>query len=312
MPGKKTVNVKKFLTDFREGASDADLMTRHGLDKRGLQKMLAILEERQLVPTEDLKRFRYASPATPEQGDPVAGGEPDADPNSRCSQCGAHVTEEMLTCPECGHVLPGETRWSRVQPERSARFRIPPWIIGCIIACPMALGLYAVFKHVLIPMSAASIQKRTHHTGTPAHGAQHPAPGTGKAHSTVPPIQEKVQSLTADGILLKTSSDFTIFTVSDRWYKLSRDEKLSLVTLLASALEASGLGTSFEIRDDAGIVGARTNPQAVELLDRYGFSETTPRSSPADGKPQPDKNPVPAGTQEPGPQEKAPAAAADR
>jgi hypothetical protein len=55
---------------------------------------------------------------------------------------------------------------------------------------------------------------------------------------------------------------------------LSRDAKVAFVTRLGSTLDASGVATSFEIRDDTGIVGARVNKEAIELLDRYGFSET--------------------------------------
>lgn len=320
MPGKKTVSVKKFLADFRSGASDVDLMARHGLDQRGLHKMLSVLEERQLVPAEELKRNRYEPPdeqQEQERFDPPmpsgerassgsgSGGEGETDTHSACPQCGARVTEQMLTCPECGHVLPGENRWSRVQPERSSRFRIPPWVIGCIIAFPIALGMYAVFKHILVPMSAASIHKRTHPSGKPVPQGHETVSKPGSANPTHSSLDEEIQRLTSEGILLRASGDYGVFRVSERWYALSRDAKVAFVTRLGSALDASGVATSFEIRDETGIVGARVNKEAIELLDRYGFSETIARQGTdarqtpaagtgAPGSPQPTPQAAPA------------------
>jgi hypothetical protein len=305
MPGKKTVSVKRFLTDFRSGASDADLMTRHGLDRKGLQKMLSILEERQLVPVEDLKRNRdassdedHAQPTPPpsatlqprESDGSLADDDTASDGPSGCPQCGAHVTEKMLTCPECGHVLPGETRWSRVQPERSTRYPLPPWLIGCIIACPIALGLYAVFKHMLIPMSTASIQKRTLPVAKPTAPKYQQGQRTQAPEPALSPVEELVKRSTANGKLLRTAEDYTSFTVGDQWYGLERDDKVQFLTQLASALLASGMTSPFEVRDDAGILGARVNRQAFELFDRFGYSETIPRTDTQEGQRQPRGN----------------------
>ena len=327
MPGKKTVSVKKFLADFRSGASDEDLMARHGLDKRGLRKMLTVLEERQLVPAEELKRssqesvddqqgFNGFALPLPLDERPLSSHRPDGenqeDPHSACPQCGAHVTDKMLTCPECGHVLPGETRWSRVQPERSSRYRIPPWLIGCIIAFPIALGMYAVFKHILIPMSAASIHKRTHPVGTAVHDAHPQGSTTGNRRRLRPSLEEVMKRRTAEGILLSASDDYSFFKVSDRWYSMSREEKLAFVSRLGSDLEASGIVTSFEIRDESGIVGARMNKQAIELLDRYGFSETIPKQETDDSQPQSGGTDIPASPQATTPPEARPRPGTDR
>jgi hypothetical protein len=302
MPGKKTVSLKKFLTDYRTGASEAELMSRHGLDKRGLQKIFRVLEERELVPAATLKG-NSASPVHQEPLVPEAPlstsapapetdaflGQPDQGPDSHstCSQCGAGVTETMLTCPECGHVLPGETRWSRVQPERTALRRVPPWLVGCFIALPIAIGLYFMFKHVLIPLSTASIHQRVQAVGktVPTHGKPHP--GTTEEKPASLPIYEQVRVLTAQGILQAANADYTAFTVTERWYDISRDAKIALVTQLGTALLASGMTGPFEVKDDSGIPGARVNQRAIELLDRYGFAETIERNDTDSGQPPP-------------------------
>jgi hypothetical protein len=292
MPAKKTVNLKRFLTDFKTGVSDAELMTRHGLDKRGLQKMLRVLEERRLVPTEDIKGSRNSPPLrqppepTAPSSVPLPESKPDTshaqledgqDGHSKCSQCGAQVTEQMLTCPECGHVLSGETRWSRVQPEKSFLRRVPPWLVGCIIALPIAIGLYVVFKHILVPMSTASIHKRAEAVGKPAMAKRQPSRSPKGANPAQLPIYAQAQRFVDKGILQAVNPDYTSFTVTERWYELSRDDKLAFVTELGAALLASGMTAPFEVKDDSGIPGARATPQAIELIDKYGFTETVPR-----------------------------------
>ncbi len=292
MPGKKTVNLKKFLMDFRTGASEAELMARHGLDKRGLQNMLRVLKERQLVPAEDLEGHRNSpqtrvpsKPTVPlstsaHESEPdasLAQPEEDQDSQSKCSQCGARVTDIMLTCPECGHVLPGESRWSRMQPERSALSRVPPWLIGCFIALPIAIGMYFAFKHVIIPLSAASIHQRALAVAQPKPVNKAPSPGTTAKKPAQLPVYEQTQLLIGQGILQAVNADFTAFTVTERWYDLPRDGKVALVTQLGAALLASGMNAPFEVKDDSGILGARVNLRTIELLDRYGFAETIER-----------------------------------
>jgi len=168
-------------------------------------------------------------------------------------------------------------RWSRVQPEKSVRLPVPPWLMGCIMALPLAIGLYVVFKHILIPLSTASIHKRVQTVGKPLPTArnQHPAPAvTNKAELPILPL---TQQFIARGILQAVNADFTAFVVTERWYDLSREDKIAFVRQLAAGLLASGVIAPFEVKDDSGIPGARVNSETIELLDRYGFSETIER-----------------------------------
>ncbi len=174
-----------------------------------------------------------------------------------------------------------------MQPEKSFLLRVPPWLIGCVIALPIAIGMYVVFKHVLVPLTAASIHKRAVAIGKPILTHKKPSPATMGEKPAELPVHAQVQLLTDRGILQEVNEDFTAFTVTERWYDLSRDDKVALLTQLGAALLASGMTAPFEIKDDSGIPGARVTSRTIELLDRYGFSETIERGDPDGGQQHP-------------------------
>ena len=169
------VNAKMFLKDFREGKSDGELMRLHGLTPQTLAKLVRVLLDKELLDPSELKSRRAEAPTEPEIFIPpsrpqdILPPEPVHEKNrqdyvqssgSSCPQCGAQVTERMLSCPECGHVLPGQERWEAVEPKKGLTERIHPMVLGCIIALPIGIMLFFLFKDVILPMTEATVEKK--------------------------------------------------------------------------------------------------------------------------------------------------------
>jgi hypothetical protein len=290
---KQKVNVKAFLNDYRSGMVDTELMSMHGLTASTLAKLLKVLQEKELLHASEV---RPAGPALGSQrgpgttssregrrpvAPPVVQDLPDdvSDSAFRCQQCGAAVAGKMLTCPECGHVLPGEERWSNLEPEKSLLHRMPPWVVGCIIALPIAIGLFFVFKYILVPMSSASIQQRSKsqfRAMSPKQGLAAARDQAGKA--SVLPIQKEVDALISEGVISAASSDYAGFTVTDRWFDLPREHKIKHIARVGSALVASGLMARFQVFSPAGDLVARVSASSVDLIDKDGFTDTVDRA----------------------------------
>ncbi len=155
------VNAKKFLRDFRDGKSYEDLMRLHGLTRPKLDKLMRILLERKLLDPSELKsrsaiplqRKESITPTNEPQESPTAEvayvgiHREDAQKDGlSCPQCGARVSQRMLSCPECGHILPGEDRWEAAEPGKGLMDRVSARTLGYIIAIPIGILLFFLFK----------------------------------------------------------------------------------------------------------------------------------------------------------------------
>jgi hypothetical protein len=290
---KQKVNVKTFLQNYRSGLPDAELMRIHGLTAPGLSKLLKVLQDRELLHASEVRVVppsgRGADTAeSPQVRSGVRELEPDEAPDRtaevsdsgfHCPQCGATVNGKVLTCPECGHVLPGEERWSNLEPDKSFVHRLPGWVIGCAIALPLAVALLFVFKYVLVPMSSASIQQRTKAQGGPMPArrsleAARELAGKGSTSA----IQKETERLTSEGVLAAASSDYSSFTVTNVWPDLSREQRIKHLVGLVSALQASGFEVRFQVFNSSGDLAARVAPPLMDLVDKDGYTDSVDRA----------------------------------
>ena len=251
------VNAKMFLKDFREGKSDQELMRLHGLTPHTMDKLERLLVDKELLDPSELKSRRAAAPTEPEiiiprpqpqdvwPAEPVQGRnrqEHAQSSGSSCPQCGAKVTERMLSCPECGHVLPGQERWEAVEPKKGLFDRIPPLLMGCIIALPIGIVLFFLFKDVIMPMTEATVEKRKEALrqeipeGKTAMQASKDL--AKRAGSGV--IRVEIQRLIDEGIIAEAKDDYRSFTAGPRWPELSDAVKRRALQDIRTELVRSG------------------------------------------------------------------------
>jgi hypothetical protein len=286
------VNAKMFLKDFREGKSDEELMRLHGLTPQTLAKLVSVLLDKELLDPSELKSRRADAPTEPEIFIPqprpqdILPAEPAHEKNrqepvqssgSSCPQCGAKVTERMLSCPECGHVLPGQERWEAVEPKKGLTERIHPMVLGCIIALPIGIVLFFLFKDVILPMTEATVGKRTEALRqelpmgkTPIQASKDLAK---RASSGV--IRVETQRLIDEGIIAEAKDDYTSFTAGSQWPELPDAAKRKALADIRTALVRSGMATHFRLVNDSGESLALVTGKSIELYEGEGPPEST-------------------------------------
>ncbi|MBI5248270.1 MAG: zinc-ribbon domain-containing protein, partial [Desulfomonile tiedjei] len=177
-----------------------------------------------------------------------------ADGSSFCPQCGAQVSKKMLTCPECGHVIPGQDRWAEAEPKTGLLQRLSPKTIGCILAFPVAVVLFFFFKNIIVPMAetvgdkrAQAVRKEIPKGKTPMEAAKDMA----KELSTRT-ISAEVTRYIEDEILTSAKVDFSSFTVGPKWEQLTAQERELFVREISLAMEGSNLKKDFRLVSPSG------------------------------------------------------------
>jgi hypothetical protein len=290
------VNAKMFLKDFREGKSDEELMRLHALTPHTLAKLERLLVDKELLDPSELKSRRADAPTEPEilipapqlqdifQPEPVhekKRQEYVESSGSFCPQCGAKVTERMLSCPECGHVLPGQERWEAVEPKKGLFDRIPPLLMGCIIALPIGIVLFFLFKDVIMPMTEATVEKRREALrqelpeGKTAMQASKDL--AKRAGSGV--IRVEIQRLIDEGIIAEAKDDYRSFTAGPRWPELPDAAKRKALADIRTALVRSGMAIHFRFVNDQGESLALVTGDSIELFEGEGLPESTDAGS---------------------------------
>lgn len=300
----RKVNAKAFLHDFREGRSDEELMRLHSLTPGTLAKLLRVLLERKLLDPSELKSRRASAPTEPEiripphrprnisPEEPVRVARPPErvqDTGSSCPQCGAHVTERMLSCPECGHVLPGEERWEAVEPKKGLFERIPARALGYIVALPIGIMLFFLFKDVLLPMFEATTEKRSEalRKETPLGKTPLQASKDLARQAVRGIIQLETQRLTDDGVLSGADDNYRTFTAGSRWSGMSDDEKHKALEDIRTALRRSSLPLHFKLVNESGASIALVTDQSIELLEGSSVTDSAVGGSETGAGPAP-------------------------
>jgi hypothetical protein len=287
----RKINAKVFLQDFREGKTDEELMRLHSLSPTSLAKVVQVLLDKNLLDPAELKSRRAVAPTEPEIRLPIhdpqdfSRDEPGEEIKPRegeyrgsdfCPQCGAKVTDRMLSCPECGHVLPGQERWEAVEPKKGLTERIPARVWGYIIAIPIGVVLFFLFKDVILPMAESTSEKRNEALRqelpkgkTPLEASKDLAK---QASSGI--IRTEIERLTNEGILTGANKGYTSFTAGSRWVELSDGEKRTALEDIRTAMRRSGITTHFRLVNDSGDSLALVAGESIELYEESGPKET--------------------------------------
>jgi hypothetical protein len=265
---KLKVNAKAFVEDFRKGLSEDQLMLTHGLDQRTLTRVFRLLIEKRLLepselretsplpPLEEGEDYTLAAPEPyyrmPEPPAAAAAEQDSVEGSSRCPQCRAMVSNRMLTCPECGHVLPGEERWTNPEKEKGLLARIPAKVLGYGIALLGGLALFLVFQRIILPMTTVTMD-RSHPVKKDVSKKPGPLqPPEDAEQEPEKPIDGLVEQLSRDGILASVSEDYFTMTTGDRWTTLSREEQIHYLTQIWLAMRRSGITIEFEVMNPFG------------------------------------------------------------
>jgi hypothetical protein len=292
---KQKVNAKKFLEDFRAGKSETELMEAYGLNRVTLEKLFNLLIDKKLLDHSEMRPMRIDAPLRNaqrprvtqitqppgpiEQTVPYTGVSERAAhyDSTQCPQCGAAVSKRVLTCPECGHVLPGEERWEGAEPKRRLVDQIPPKVLGCIIALPIAVAFFFLFRDIILPMSESAISKRADSIRQETRG-EAPlklAREMGKVGSSNV-IKFEVERLVAEGTLESASEDFSVFVAGAGWNELSHEGKLGQLSELREALKNSGMAPDFQLVAESGQVLASVQGRHIRITDQVPPDTTIP------------------------------------
>jgi hypothetical protein len=301
---KLKVNAKNFVRDYRAGLSDDELIRTYSLSRDSLDKLLKMLVDKDLLdPSElqsgamfpstellDIPEFGELTfgrrensafkprptprpqpvmepPRVDEETKPETKKEPDS---SKCPQCSAGITDKMLICSECGHVLPGEERWANVEPQGRLVDRIPPKVLGTVVALPIAVALFFVFRDIILPMTDATIENRSRsiQTSDPGRSRTRSAAAMVTKEEADAALDQMVDDLIRGKVFEDANQDLTVFSVGPRWWDMSGDERLDTLDRLRKAMRLSMMEFEVEIIDSLGQAVALVNHNSVDLLSQ--------------------------------------------
>ncbi|MBM4329217.1 MAG: hypothetical protein FJ118_18885 [Deltaproteobacteria bacterium] len=278
---KRTINAKRFVEDLRSGKSPNALKIEYALTDEQLRKLIRMLVSRKLISRSEAERIEATPPPRPDtsRAESEGGGarayegsvrvgrsgeEPDL--LSQCPQCRAQVSPSHLTCPECGHVLPGEHRWARAEPRKPLLERIPPLILGCLLAVPIGIALFVFFRYFLLPAQAIKVDQRVEQIRkegrgkTPIETAKQ-----GARDASLRTAQLEVDRLISEGVFLNADPDYSAFTAGPRWMQAGMDERITWLHDFASRLKNAGHKVDFEVVTPDGRVVGRATEDGVEV-----------------------------------------------
>jgi len=177
------------------------------------------------------------------------------------------VTKKALTCPECGHVLPGEERWANVEPKKGFFDRVPPKLLGALVALPVAAVVFYVFKDMIVPIAEVKIERQREafkqelaKSRESIQAAKEVARKRG-----VRGVQAVVERLIAEEILQSVEPDYGTFVAGHRWNEISTQEKETYLSEIRSALRQANMDGEFDLIDTGGGLLARVNQSSINL-----------------------------------------------
>jgi hypothetical protein len=300
----RKVKAKKFVEDFLSGMGREELMRAHDLSAKSMDKLLHILVERGVLAQDQIDRrfFGKTAPTQPAADLPALPERPTARriAESSCPQCGAEVSAKSLTCPECGHLLSGAERWGALKEEKTILQRLPPWLIGCVIATPAAVLVVYVFAYLLYPMieavgerkaqtqraqrSAEKVKRDIQDRKTPDGKKEEQSETALIAKRAT--LEREIHALVQRRIFAGPDESYRSFQAGSAWNGLSEDQKYSHLARIRTGMQQAELPVDFEIRDLWGSTVARVTEEAVIVGEISGSLSTGSSSSSPQDKPE--------------------------
>lgn len=294
---KVPVDAPRFVKDLRSGKSRDELMLIYDLTPQLYDKLITKLKEKGVIGDEEeaaqeladtSQRIEFREPEPP----PTAPVEPPpfdrdlhtasqegVESHNQCPQCGAAVKKSDLTCRECGHVLPGEERWSKLEDQQSIFERVPARVWGLIAAIPAAIVLFLVFFYVVIPMQEQRVEKRMEEIrierARKKAAAAKKAPSAAKKPKEQPPpeqkpigtLEEEVETLINEGILYSARDDYETLRVGEVWSELTWEEQKEYLERVRVAMERERLYANFTVIDGRGDIIVMVTDQDIRRTE---------------------------------------------
>ncbi len=328
---QKKLHLKRFLKHYRAERPDDELMHIHGLSPRALHKVLQVALERGLLTQAELRPHHRLSLLQDDQTEPSTTGplivsesgpvvedtstsvgrdympepphekpqrEEPAPGESVCPQCQAPVGLRTLICPECGHVLPGEQRWEKVEPKKRLVDRVPPWIWGFILAVPIAILLFFFFRDFMLPSAEQKIEKRLERFRQRNEAGRPPArPGaevsSAEVQESLRRLDMLVRRLIREERLSSVDEQYSLFTTGIRWDQLTKGQRRALLVSIREIMIKAELSASFRVIDPWGAKVAVVEKDVIHLYDPLEPESAAPpaEQAPAPEKPEPNAAP---------------------
>lgn len=279
---KRKVSAKRFVEDFRAGKTDEELMEIYGLDRKNLNRLFKKLITKELLDATEV-RIHKTRDRTGDTSDPDASIDLDSSERvasatvgvvqheevdlSKCPQCGAPASEKGLTCPECGHVLPGSRRWEEMDRKESIFGRIPPLAWGCILAVPVGIAIYIFFAYYMYPAMSQETDKRIRAVRSEIGPGMTPQEAAKRVAAVKyrNDLQAEVNRLISLDIFSQVEADYSVFTAGAMWAALSPQNRRKHLSEVAAAMTRAEIPADFEVVDSGGFTVATVKGGSIQL-----------------------------------------------
>jgi hypothetical protein len=295
---KRKINAKKFLADYESGMGAQELKDTHGLSDRDFKRLLKTLVERKMLKAQDIRKLLSTRLPTGEEHtgtmDLLATQKVTPKPHApdRCPQCGAKVSERALTCPECGHMLPGQKRWEDVGRKKGLLDRLPPWALGCIVALPLAILAFYVLDDIIMPMTEATVEKRLEERKR-RRAELATKTGLEKRRQARRELEQYLGALVETNVLTYVDTSSWILTAGSRWSRMPRSETRSLLEEIRDMMIDAGYEEEIKVLDLWENTVAIVSPDAINMgpFEKAAPSPPPAGMAPPQSSPEPDKTP---------------------
>ncbi|MEW6349453.1 MAG: zinc ribbon domain-containing protein [Thermodesulfobacteriota bacterium] len=282
------VKARKFVEDFLSGMSRDELMIAHSLTQGSFEKLLEILAQKGILTQDQIEEFghprvvRRAEKLQETVPPRASRTRPEERPEREnvCPQCGAEVSRKALTCPECGHLLPGAQRWGADEGDKSFVRRVPAWVVGCLVAIPAALGVLYVFMFIIYPMMEVAGERKAQNTReqrralkvsrqlantAPVSEAQKRRQEEEELRTNQAALREEIAKLVERRVLAGAGENYRMFQAGSAWSELREPDKFIELNNIRLSMQRAKIEVDFEVKDLWGSTVARVTEDGVIL-----------------------------------------------